>query len=78
LKIRMRQNKRRGTTSISFRASNSREGEAMAKVILDLKTNVKDVDSNLPTRIVNGLIAEGIEKADFDLKIVEPKRKAST
>jgi hypothetical protein len=75
MKIRMRRNKRKKTASISFRAESDREGVALKNAVLAV---AKDrVDAGMPLRIVEELQKNGVEKADFDLAIVTPKKRRS-
>jgi hypothetical protein len=74
MKISMRKNTRKKTASICFRAQNDFEGTALKNAVLALGSG--RIDSGLPLRIVEELQKQGVEKADFDLAIVSPKRRA--
>jgi hypothetical protein len=68
----MRRNTRKHTASISFRAQNDAEGIALKNAVLAV---AKDpVDAGLPLRVVEELQKNGVEKADFNLAIVRPKK----
>lgn len=74
MKITVRKNKRKGSASITFRAGNDSEGAALAKAVMS--ADLKSLDKGLPVRIIEGLAENGVDRADVDLKIVEPKRRA--